>query len=154
MKSLVAFSIVLTSIGTSAQAATLEAYQHPGRDSRAEMGTFAGARIRLALGGTKKREDRFRAGLTLAPVRHNRAGGDARPLRFGDGFEFGFTGSKASPRFSLAGRPLTETLRAREGKEDGKGGGPSTAVYIIGGVVLVLGVGALLLNDALHDASD
>lgn len=156
MKSFIAFSVVLTSIGSSAQAATLEAFQHRVPEARSEIGAFAGARVRFALGGAKTRNARLRAGLTVVPVRQNaKSGGNATVLRFGNGFEFGFTGVSRKPEVSLAGQPLQETFRAAEGKEDGKkSGGPSTAVLVLGGVLLAAGVGALVLNDALHDASD
>ncbi|HWT12988.1 MAG TPA: hypothetical protein VN231_09565, partial [Allosphingosinicella sp.] len=92
-------------------------------------GSFAGARIRLAIGGGEP----LRAGLVAAPmIRAQRSDGRA-VTRFGEGVELGVTAA-GSPRFAVAGRELgRRALAAQSGDEEGSG--PSPWLLVAGGVV-------------------
>lgn len=153
MKLLLAASVILGVVAPPAQAATLDDPPRLGRDAHVGVGTFAGARLRISLGGDARRTPKLRAGLTLAPQAAGRAADGRSIQRIGPGLEYGFTGDRIAPRLSFAGHDLG-TRRDASGGEKKARGGPSTAVYIIGGVVIAVGIGVLLLNDALSDASD
>ena len=107
----------------------------------AQTGTFAGARIRLSLGG-KQQDQRFRAGLTLAPtLRSQTLSGETR-MRIGEGLELGFTG-KRSLALSLAGRPVSRLLPGAGMPGDDKLGLSTGGKVAIGvGVALVVAAGA------------
>lgn len=118
-----------------------------------EMGTFAGARLRIALGGNRN-QPKVRGGLTFAPTMHSRANQGAAEINIGEGLEFGHrSGHRIS--LSAAGQDIGGNRAgvARAGEEDDNGGLPDWAL-ITGGVVIALGVGGLLFWDALKDASD
>lgn len=106
-------------------------------------GGFAGARMRLTLGGAERAP--LRAGLALTSTRTlQRADGRARTI-YGDGIEFGFAGDKFAT-LSVAGRPV-----GHDGSRRNLSTG-ATIALIGGGVLLVAGVGLLLL-DARADAA-
>ena len=70
-----------------------------------QTGTFAGARMRLSLGGGQQ-ERKLRAGLTLAPMLRSQAISGESRMRFGEGVELGFAG-KRPLTLSLSGRPVS-----------------------------------------------
>ncbi len=72
-----------------------------GESPAVQTGTFAGARIRISLGG-ERHDRKFRAGLTLAPTLRSQTISGGTQLRFGEGLELGFTG-KRPLTLSLAG---------------------------------------------------
>lgn len=109
------------------------------------QGAFAGARLRVPLGGGEK-ADKARASLTMAPVLHGRQADGAIRTRFGEGVEFGFTGTDRA-ELSLAGRPVSQIAQGRTAP-DGTRLGTSTGkgLLIVAGVVVVtLGALALLI---------
>jgi hypothetical protein len=110
------------------------------------MGAFAGARLRVALGG--ERRERVRAGLAVAPELHRMEAGAAR-MRIGEGLEYGFTDRRPAA-VSVAGRRLSDAQRAPDGRRQGV----STLgwVAIGAGVVLVIGVG--VLGWLVHEANE
>ena len=114
-----------------------------------QTGAFAGARVRLALGGGE-RQGQLRAGLVMAPTMRSESNDRRSVLRFGEGIELG--ARQGSPLgLSIAGRPVT-------GPEARRLSGPRAGVSTIGWVAIgtgvVLVVGALLLVDAMNDASE
>ena len=116
-----------------------------------ESGAFAGARIRLSLGG-KHQDRKLRAGLTVAPtLRSQSMAGHAR-TRFGEGLELGFTGERPLA-LSLAGRPVSGLLPGGGKSEDERRLGVSTTGYIAIGAGVVLLVGALILYQDARDGS-
>lgn len=118
-----------------------------------ETGAFAGARLRIALGGNRN-QPKLRAGLTFGPTLHHRVNQGAADINFGEGLEFGH---RSGHRFSLsaAGQEIGGNRNSADqaDQEDGEGGLPDWAL-IAGGVVIAAGVGGLLLYDAMLDASD
>jgi hypothetical protein len=77
-------------------------------DTRSEsmrQGAFAGARVRISLDSEPR--ERVRAGLALAPTRHDvRPDGSAR-LRLGEGIELGASERRA-PGLTFAGQPVRD----------------------------------------------
>jgi len=115
-----------------------------------EMGGFAGARIRISLGGSGREKPMIRAGLTIAPMQHS-GGSDLRSpnWRIGEGLEFGFRGGDPAPQLSLAGLRLTPARYTPGGRPADKNrnnlsGGTTTALVVVG--VLVVVGGALALS--------
>jgi hypothetical protein len=127
----------LLSVAQPAFAADLVAWEAP------QMGAFAGARLRVPLGGARD-ERRLRAGLTLAPTLRTSAADGESQLRFGEGLELGVTG-RQPVRLLLAGQDVRR-LGAAEDNDD-RGGGPSTLGWIAIGVgtFLIVAVGAAAL---------
>src|SRR5215217_4249720 len=80
-------------------------------DARSETamraGGFAGARIRVALDGAPR--ERLRAGVTIAPTRHDGRSDGSASLRIGEGLEFGLT-ERSAPTFSYAGQPVRDLV--------------------------------------------
>lgn len=114
-----------------------------------QAGSFAGARVRVALGGGEQ-QGRLRAGLVMAPTLRTETADRRGSLRFGEGVELGITRDRPLT-LSIAGRPLTgeEARRAT-----GPRAGVSTLAWVAIGTGVVLVVGTLLLVDAMNDASE
>ena len=117
-----------------------------------QSGTFAGARIRLSLGG-KQQNQKFRAGLTVAPTLRSQTVSGQTRTRFGEGLELGFTGERPLA-LSLAGRPVSSLLPGRSKSEDERRLGISTAGYVAIGAGIALVVGAVLVADAIEDSRE
>ena len=131
---------LLPSATTAAAAAELAAEP---RQVETRMGAFAGARLRIALGGEKR--ERVRAGLAVAPALHIQDG--ALKLRVGEGLEYGLTDRRA-PALSLAGRPLADLGRAPDGPRQNV----STLGWVAIGVGVVVVVGVGVLGWLVHEA--
>ena len=118
-----------------------------------QTGTFAGARMRISLGG-RQHDRKLRAGLTIAPmVRSQTISGEAR-TRVGEGLELGFAGER-SLAFSLGGRPVGRLLSGGRKSEDDKRLGISTGGYVaIGAGVIVLAAGAVVLGVVISHSDD
>lgn len=114
-----------------------------------QVGAFAGARLRLPLGGDV-RHRQLRAGLTLAPSLRTFAAEGQSQLRFGEGLELGVTG-RQPVRLLVAGRDVRRLGAAEDDNQ--RHGGPSTLGWIAIGVgaalVIVIGAAALCASD--HD---
>ena len=123
--------------GQAATAVPARAAELDGRGAEAtERGAFAGARLRVPLGG--RAGDEARAGLTLAPALHDERG----RLMLGEGLEFGVAG-RDGPALRLAGRRL-----------DRAGAGPRAGVSTLGAIAIGAGVVALGFTIWLVDAAN
>lgn len=117
----------------------------------ARMGGFVGARVRIALGGTRGEKQKLRAGLTIAPMQY-RGGGDLQGFRsrIGEGLELGFRGGETAPRLSLAGMPLTggkgAPLKGRSNLSDG-----ATIALAVVGVAAAVGIALYVAADEADD---
>jgi hypothetical protein len=140
MKSLAIAALVAAELAVAVQPA-MAADLGDAQAASQRQGAFAGARLRVPLGGGEK-AGKARAALTMAPVLHGRQADGSMRTRFGEGVELAFTGK---PRLSLAGRPVSQIAPGRTGP-DGRKLGTSTGkgLLIVGGVV-VLTLGALAL---------
>ena len=132
----------------AAPAAAAELAAEPKR-TETHMGAFAGARLRVALGG--ERRERVRAGLTVAPALHGVKDGTVR-LRVGEGLEFGLTERRA-PALSLAGRRLSE-LSGSESVPDGNRQNVSTLGWVAIGAGVVAVAGIVFLGWLVHEANE
>lgn len=144
----------------ASRAAALEDAPVVGRDAQVRTGTFAGARIRLAIGSQRK-EPKLRAGFTFASMQSGRSARGASFTRFGEGLEFGITDRSVEPHMSIAGYSLTpKRLGAAEGAEGaGKNRGLSTPAIIgiaVGGaaVLALVAFVAICSNDSGECGSD
>ena len=135
MKRLLVAALLCAQMGpciASAQAAELVA-EPLARTT--QMGAFAGARVRLSLGGER---EKVRAGVMVAPSMHSAADGAVK-LRIGEGLEYGWTQRQAS-RVTFAGRPLAQIADAgRTPAGDRHGVTPTGWVAIGAGVLLLAG---------------
>ena len=104
MKKVIIAALVASQLAIPAQAADLV-------DTRASEGMrpggFAGARIRVSLDAEPR--ERIRAGLTVAPTRHDLSGDGSARLRFGEGLEFGLS-ERRPAGFSFAGEPVRDLV--------------------------------------------
>lgn len=148
---------LLASVPLQVMAATLEDAPLTGRDAQIRGSTFAGARVRLALGGAEKAE-KLRAGLTFSAMQSGRSASGQNVARFADGVELGITGSEPIPHFSVAGYSLAPG-RLNAGEDQGeprrkRGGTLKTVAIVVGGVLLVGGAGLLVLSHEVGKNSD
>jgi len=126
-KSLIA-ALIAGQAFTPAAASRLGPQAVPGAQ---EAGLFAGARVRLPLGG-QERPQRLSAGFVAAPMLMIDRADGSRGSRIGEGLAFGAPGS-ARPGLSLAGRSIVPGSPSPTGQRAG--------VSTIGWIAI--GVGAL-----------
>ena len=133
--------------GGQAAAASLESDT---RVSAQQKGAFAGARLRVPLGGNES--GKARASLALAPTVHSLRSDGSLRTRFGEGMELGLTDRK-NPQLSLAGRPVSQLVAGPQGPEGQKLGISTLGWLAIGSVVVIVG-GLALLADHISDQSE
>lgn len=122
MKALIIASLLAGSIGSAASAASLDAGQG---GAERQMAAFAGARLRLPIGGN----ERPQAGLAVTSTLRSGTGSD---LRFAKGMELGFSGDR-SVRLMLGGTPASRLAQGSQGP-DGRKLGVSTLGWVAIGV--------------------
>ena len=124
-------------------AAAAELIGNPGATAP-QRGAFAGARLRLPIGGTR---EKAHAGLTLTGIERSRSTGENR---FSEGFEAGFARG-GEFRLAMGGRPL-------EAPQGQRKAGVSTLGWVAIGVGTAVVVGALgfglWLDERLEDANE
>ncbi len=140
MNSYVLAGLVVAQSIVAAQPAAAATYQDT---ATVQSGTFAGARLRLSLGG-KQEDRRVRAGLAFAPTLRSQSGSGEVRTRIGEGVELGFTGDRPLT-LSLAGRPVSQLLPGQSKLEDERQMGISTGGYVAIGVGVALVVGGFVL---------
>lgn len=143
MKSLMLGTLVAGQIALAAQPALAAELGDQPIAAAQRQGAFAGARLRLPLGGVGHK---IRAGLSVAPIVQGRQADGSMRTRFGEGMELGFAG-RDKAQLSLAGRPVAQIVQGPAGPDGGKLGASTTkGLLIVGGIVVVtLGALALLL---------
>lgn len=133
MKNFVLAGLVAAPMTVVAQPAAAANFE---QGASVQTGTFAGARVRISLGGNQP-DRKFRAGLTLAPtLRSQSISGETR-MRIGEGLELGFNG-KRPLALSLAGRPVDRLLPNAD-KKLGLSTGGKVALGV--GAAALIGVG-------------
>ena len=116
-------------------------------DQPGQVSAFAGARLRVPLGGGREKP---RAGLALTSTLRSGATGE---LRFARGAELGFDGADSKLGLSIAGRPVSHLAGGRPGPS-GRKQGFSTAGWIAIGASAALIVGGILIFDYIGDQSE
>ena len=148
MKNFVLAGLVAAQTIVAAQPAAAASLQET---AAVQSGTFAGARIRLSLGGGQEHR-KFRAGLTFAPTLRTQAISGETRMRFGEGIELGFAGQRPLA-LTLSGRPVSRMLPGGNKSEDERRLGISTGGYVAIGVGVAALVGAFILYQDLKDGS-
>jgi len=113
-------------------------------------GAFAGARLRVPLGGG--RDEKVRAGLSVAPIAESRGSDGSVRTRFGEGMEFGIAGQEQAG-LRIGGKSIAQLAQGRAGPT-GTRKGISTLGWIgIGvGTAIVVSYGAFVI--AMNNASE
>ena len=143
MKAFIIASLLLTSLVSQPALGAGTGDQHSA--ARQDAGAFAGARLRIRLGGNDA--GHVRAGLAFAPMTRTETIGGRAHVRYGEGVEFGFNGSSYA-RFSLGGQPLDRfALLPGTGVDKRRANGISTlgGVGIGAAVVVLAGVAAFVV---------
>jgi hypothetical protein len=145
-KILIAGLVAAAQVLPAAQPA-VAAELHQDRTATAgQVSAFAGARLRVPLGGREKP----RAGLALTSTLR---GGPTGELRFARGAELGFSGRDSKLDLSVAGRPVSKLAAGRPGPS-GRKQGFSTAGWIAIGASAVIIIGGVLIFDYIGDQSE
>jgi len=145
-KMLIAGLVAAAQILPAAQPAAAAELGHDRTATSSQVSAFAGARLRVPLGGGREKPQ---AGLALTSTLRSGATGE---LRFAKGAELGFAGDRKL-RLSVAGTPVSK-LRQGAAAPDGRKLGVSTLGWIgIGAAVVVVGT-AIWFVDAMNDASE
>ena len=114
-------------------------------------GAFAGARLRVPLGGETRA---IRAGLAVAPMQRSEASDGRAALRFSEGMELGFAG-KGKARLMLAGQPIGARFGVAQDEDDD--GGPSTLgtiAIVVGGLLVAGAIGVAVLAHEISKNSE
>ncbi|HEY0413928.1 MAG TPA: hypothetical protein VGD66_12390 [Allosphingosinicella sp.] len=139
MKILAAAALIAGQILAAAPASAADLLDTPCAAGATRVGAFAGARLRVPLGGG--RETPVRLGLALAPVQRTGGQDGATKLRFGEGLEFGLAG-RTRPALSVAGYRVGGEANGADGRRLGVStigaAGIAGAVIVAGFLVLAL----------------
>ena len=136
MKRLVICALIASQIGLAAQPALAADLGDGSGTAATRQGAFAGARIRIPLGG--EADGKVRAGLTVAPLVQRRGTDGTMRTRFGEGLELGFAGPE-KPGLLIGGRRLSQLAPGQEGPQGRKMG-----VSTLGWVGIGVGVAVTL----------
>ncbi len=134
MKSLMIAALLAGQIALTAQPAAAAELSREGPNMPSQASAFAGARLRIPLGG---RNEKPQAGLALTSTMRSGATGE---LRFAKGAELGFSGADSKIRLSLAGTPVSRLAQGGRGPEGRKQG-----VSTLGWVAIGVGAVAVIL---------
>jgi hypothetical protein len=143
MKKLTMAALVAAQIMVAAQpAAAAEIIDDKGMASQ-RHGAFAGARLRVPLGGEGDRK--ARAGLAVAPIAQSERGDGSRRFRFGEGFELGLNG-RDKAELAFGGTKVSQLVQGPVGP-DGRRLGASTGkgLAIVGGILVLTALGVFVL---------
>lgn len=146
-KMLIAGIVASAQILPAAQPAAAADLQGDRMAASSQVAAFAGARLRVPLGGGSGKPQ---AGLALTSTLRS---GETGQLRFANGAELGFSGANSKLGLSLAGRPLSKFAPGRSGPE-GRKQGFSTLGWVAIGASAVIIVGGVLIFDYIDDQSE
>lgn len=130
MRSLTIAALLAAQTAVSAQPAFAAELVRDNAGMPGQAGAFAGARLRVPLGGGREKP---KAGLALTSTLRSGATGG---LRFARGAELGFSGRESGIRLSLAGTPVSQLAQGGRGPE-GRRQGVSTLGWVALGVGFV-----------------
>jgi hypothetical protein len=146
-KMLIAGLVAAAQMLPAAQPAAAAELHRDRVDSPSQVSAFAGARLRVPLGGGGEKP---RAGLALTSTLRS---GDSGELRFAKGAELGFNGPNSKLDLSLAGRPLSKLAAGKSGPA-GRKQNFSTVGWIAIGASAVIIIGGVLIFDYIGDQSE
>jgi hypothetical protein len=146
MKTLTMAALVAAQLVAAQPAFAADLGDGGGAATAQRQGAFAGARIRIALDGSRARK--AKAGLTIAPIVQGRRADGSIRTRFGEGMELRMAGGDKA-QLAFGGRPLAELAEGRTGP-DGRKAGLST----IGWVAIGVGVAILTLYAIAQACAD
>ena len=118
------------------------------RQRETHTGAFAGARLRVSLGGVR---ESTRAGMVVAPSVHVIANGASR-LRIGEGLEYGVSDRRPAG-ISLAGRRITD-ISGVQRQPEGQRRNVSTLGWVAIGAGVVVVAGAVFMGWLIHEANE
>ena len=139
MKSLMISMLVATQILVAAQPTFAADLGDEGGAARQRHGAFAGARLRVPLGGGS--DTKARAALAVAPVLESRDSGGSLRTRFGEGVELGFA-DREKVGLSLGGTRLSDLGQGPNGRKLGVSSLGWVAIGL--GAALVIGTAAFV----------
>jgi hypothetical protein len=140
MKTLTIAALVAAQIVVAAQPAAAAELIDEGGVTARQRGTFAGARLRVPLGG--RDGGKARASLSVAPTERSRLAGGGERTRFGEGVELSLAAGEPVA-LRLGGASLSERLAAAE---EGKGKKDSTGKKVLKGAIIIGIVGAAVVG--------
>ncbi|HEY0131244.1 MAG TPA: hypothetical protein VGB57_07550 [Allosphingosinicella sp.] len=146
-KLLIAGLVAAAQVLPAAHPAAAAELGHDRTATSSQISAFAGARLRVPLGGSREKPQ---AGLALTSTLRSGATGE---LRFARGAELGFSGRDSKLDLSLAGRPVS-SLAAGRPAPGGRKQGFSTAGWVAIGASAVIIVGGVLIFDYIGDQSE
>jgi hypothetical protein len=136
MKKIIIGALIASQIGLAAQPAFAADLTNDRSSMAQRQGAFAGARLRVPLGGDNS--SKVRAGLTIAPLVQGRSSSGEIRTRLGEGLEFGIAGQARKPGLSIAGTPVSQLAQGKAGPTGARKGVSTLGWVAIGvGVVLV-----------------
>jgi hypothetical protein len=144
MKLVTLAALVAAQIVTAAPAAAAELVGD-GSNSARQQGNFAGARLRVPLGGTER--GKARAGLTLTTVQRTDLSDGRGRTAFGEGIELSLAAGKPLA-LRTGGVPLAQRLGAAEDQAAGKRKS-STGKKILKAAAVVAIIGAAVVGGLL-----
>ena len=151
MKLVLIASLVLAQLPlASATAATIENHGA----SQQQVGAFAGARLRIAVGGEKAGKPTI--GLGITGLAQSRSSDGAVRTRLSEGVQFGYSADRKLG-LTVAGQPLDARRPSLQDKGEDDDDGISTLGWIgigVGAALVVAGVGLALWADAISDNSE
>lgn len=145
-KIVIAGLVAAAQVLPASQPATAAELNQDRTAAASQVSAFAGARLRVPLGGREKPQ----AGLALTSTLRN---GPTGELRFARGAELGFSGRESKLGLSIAGRPVSQLAAGRPGPS-GRKHGFSTAGWIAIGASAVIIIGGVLIFDYIGDQSE
>jgi hypothetical protein len=140
MRKLIIATLVGSQIMASAAPAAAADLDERQASSQRQLGAFAGARLRIPLGGSES--GKARAGLALAPTLHSLRSDGSLRTRHADGVELSLAGQRKM-QLTLAGRPVSQLAAGRRAPEGQKLGVSTVGWVAIGVGTIVLLVAAL-----------
>ncbi len=146
-KMLIAGLVGAAQILPAARPAAAAELHRDGVHSPSQVSAFAGARLRVPLGGGREKP---RGGLALTSTLRS---GDSGELRFARGAELGFSGPGSKLDLSVAGRPISKLAAGKAGPA-GRKQNFSTAGWIAIGASAVIIIGGVLIFDYIGDQSE
>jgi hypothetical protein len=145
-KALIAGLVAAAQVLPAAQPAAAAELDQDRTPAATQVSAFAGARLRVPLGGREKPK----AGLALTSTL--RSGGTGE-LRFAKGAELGFTGREPKLGLSIGGQPISRLAAGRPGP-GGRKQGFSTLGWVAIGASAAIILGGVLIFDYIDDQSE